>query len=181
LKTNFIKCSKNKLAPRADCDEDISYILSYNNRSIRLFISIGELRIIPVLIVISRTTQRTFYTWAYIHSLLVLCRIFSVIRLIWFFRLLDLRLIKSMGCAILKQIHYSSHSSTVGLIRKTKFRFTSYMHDIHAGLFGFQPFKLSDLNIWLISHFSTHVFLNFYFNLYWNICILIFNTFKKKS
>ena len=29
-----------------------------------------------------------------------------------------------------------------------------------------QPFSISELNIWLISHFSTHVLLNFYFNLY---------------
>ena len=62
---------------------------------------------------------------------------------------------------------------------KTKFRFTLYMHEIHAGEFGWKPFSISELNIWLISHFSTHVLLNFYFNLYWNICILIFNTFKK--
>ena len=64
---------------------------------------------------------------------------------------------------------------------KTKFRFTLYMHYIYAGEFGWKPFSISDLNIWLISHFSTHVLLNFYFNLYWNICILIFNKFKQEA
>ena len=49
---------------------------------------------------------------------------------------------------------------------KTKFRFTLYMHDIYAANSAVQPFSISDLNIWLISHFSTHVLLNFYFNLY---------------
>jgi len=29
-----------------------------------------------------------------------------------------------------------------------------------------QPFSISELNIWLLSHFSTLVLLNFYFNLY---------------